>query len=40
MWGKPVFQFDTPRIPTECGLRPVSSDALDGEHNAVVWNDV
>jgi hypothetical protein len=36
MLGKPVFQFDTPRIPTEWWLRPVNNEARDGEHNAVV----
>ena len=40
MCGKPVFQFDTPRMPTACGLRPVSSAARDGEHSAVVWKFV
>ena len=40
MCGKPVLQLDTPRMPTACGLRPVSSAARDGEHSAVVWKPV
>jgi len=40
MCGKPVFQFDTARIPTLWWLRPVSRHARDGEHNAVVWKPV
>jgi hypothetical protein len=40
MWGKPVLQFETPRMPTAWGLRPVSRAARDGEHSAVVWKFV
>lgn len=40
MCGKPVFQFDTPRMPTAWWLRPVSRQARVGEHSAVVWNPV
>jgi hypothetical protein len=37
MCGKPVLQFDTPRMPTVWWLRPVSKHARVGEHSAVVW---
>ncbi|CAN5419042.1 hypothetical protein BH18ACT1_BH18ACT1_12390 [soil metagenome] len=37
MCGKPVLQFETPRMPTACGFRPVNRAARDGEHRAVVW---
>jgi hypothetical protein len=37
MWpswlGNPVRKFDTARIPTACGARPVSSAARVGEHS-------
>ena len=40
MWGNPVFQLLTPRMPTVWWLRPVSSDARVGEHSGVTWKFV
>ena len=37
LMGKPVRQFDTPRIPTACCERPVNSAASRGEHSGVTW---
>ena len=35
--GNPVRQLETPRSPTACWERPVSSAARVGEHSGVTW---
>src|ERR1700689_101312 len=37
MLGKPVLQFDSPRIPTLWWFRPVRSAARVGEQSGVTW---
>ena len=37
-FGKPSVNSSMVAIPTDVGLRPVSNDALVGEHIAVAWN--
>ena len=37
-FGKPSVNSSMVAMPTVVALRPVSRDALVGEHSAVVWN--
>jgi hypothetical protein len=40
MLGKPVLQFESPRMPTLWWFLPVSSAARVGEHSGVTWKFV